>query len=93
MFLRCLSNRLTEFKSNEISFWQWAYLEKRDRQEFIFNLIAKIDDLKHLSTKMYVTFTDFADTFGSVSHEFIFDSLEKFNIPEMYFNLIKDLSI
>ena len=42
---------------------------------------------------MYVTFTDFADTFGSVSHEFIFDSLEKFNIPEMYFNLIKDLSI
>ena len=68
-----------------MSFWKKAYLEKRDRQELIFNLITEIDDLKHLSTKMYVTFIDFADAFGSVSHEFIFDSLEKFNIPETYF--------
>ena len=36
---------------------------------------------------MYVTFIDFADTFGSVSHEFIFDSLERFNIPETYCTL------
>ena len=40
---------------------------------------------------MYVTFIDCADAFGSVSHEFIFDSLERFNIPETYCNLIKDL--
>ena len=73
VFLRCLWNRLIEFTSNEISFWQRTYLEKRDRQELIFNLITEIDDLKDLSTKMYVTFIDFA--FGSVSHEFIFDSL------------------
>ena len=74
-----------------MSFWKKAYLEKRDRQELIFNLITEIDDLKHLSTKMYVTFIDFADAFGSVSHEFIFDSLEKFNIPETYCTLIKDI--
>ena len=47
-----------------MSFWKKAYLEKRDRQELIFNLITEIDDLKHLSTKMYVTFIDFADAFG-----------------------------
>ena len=40
---------------------------------------------------MYVTFTDFAGASGSVSHEFIFDSLDRFNIPETYCNLIKDL--
>ena len=40
---------------------------------------------------MYVTLIDFADGFGSVSHEFIFDSLERFNIPETYCTLIKDL--
>ena len=91
VFSRCLCNRLIEFISNEISFWQGAYLEKRDRQEFIFNLITETDNLKYLSTKIYVTFTDFADAFGSVSHEFIFDSLEKFNIPETYCPLIKDL--
>jgi len=66
-------------------------MEKRDRQELIFNLITEIDDFKHLSTKMYVTFIDFADAFGSVSHEFIFESLEKLNIPETYLIIIKDL--
>ena len=91
MFSHCLCNRLIEFVSNEISFWQRAYLEWRDRQELIFNLITEIDDLKHLNTKMYVTFIDFADAFGSVSHEFIFDSLDRFDIPETYCNLIKDL--
>ena len=80
MFSHCLCNRLIEFMSNKISFWQ----------ELLFNLITEIDDLKHLSTKMYVAFTDFADTFGSVSHKFIFDSLDRFNIPETYCNLIKD---
>ena len=74
VFSRCHCNRLIEFISNEISFWQRTYLEKRDRQE--------IDNLKHLSTKMYVTlYTLLFDAFGSVSHEFIFDSLERFNIP------------
>ena len=45
MFTRCLWNRLLEFISHEMSFWQRAYLEKRDRQELIFNLITEIDDL------------------------------------------------
>ena len=54
-------------------------------------MITKIDDLKHLSTEIYVTFIDFPDAFGSVLHEFIFDSLERFNIPERYCTLIKDL--
>ena len=53
VFSRCFCNRLIEFISNEISFWQRAYLEKHVRQELIFSLITKIDDLKHLSTKMY----------------------------------------
>ena len=91
VFSRCLCNRLIEFISNELSFSQRVYLEKRDRQELLFNLITEIDDLKHLNTKMYVTFIDFADAYGSVSHEFIIDSLERFNITETYCTLIKDL--
>ena len=91
MFSLCLCNRSIEFISNEISFWQRAYLEKRERQELIFNLITEIEDLKHLNTKMYVTFIDFADAYGSFSHEFIIDSLERFNITETYCTLIKDL--
>ena len=40
---------------------------------------------------MYVTFIDFADAFCSASREFIFDSLEKFSIPETDCTLIKGL--
>ena len=40
VFSPCLCNRVIEFISNEISFWQRTYLEKRDHQELIFNLIT-----------------------------------------------------
>ena len=40
---------------------------------------------------MYVAFINFADASGSVLQEFIFDSVERFNIPKTYCNLIKDL--
>ena len=69
----CLRNRIITFVSNEIAFWQRAYLEKRDRQELIFLLKTEIDNFRHLSTKIIVTFINFTDAFGSVSHEIIFE--------------------
>ena len=79
------------FVSNEIAFWQGAYLEKRDRLELIFLLKTEIDDFKHLSTKMIVTFIDFTDAFGSASHYFIFECLERFNMSHTYTEIIKVL--
>ena len=90
-FSRCLCNRIITFVSNEIVFWQRAYLEKRDRQELIFLLKTEIDDFKHLSTKMIVTFIDFTDAFRSVSRDFIFECLQRFNIRCTYIEIIKDL--
>ena len=87
----CLRNRIITFVSNEIAFWQRAYLEKRDRQELIFLLKTEIDNFRHLSTKIIVTFINFTDAFGSVSHEIIFECLERFNIPRTYIEIIKDL--
>ena len=52
-----------------------------------------MDDFRHLSTKFYTVFIDFADAFGSVKHTFIFESLEHFNIPAIYNCLIEDLYI
>ena len=87
----CLCSRIITFVSNEIAFWQRGYLEKRDRQELVFLLKTEIDDFKHLSTKMILTFIDFVDAFVSVSHDFIFECLERFNIPRIYIEIIKDL--
>ena len=40
---------------------------------------------------MIANFIDFTDVFGSVSHDFIFECLERFNIPRTYIEIIKDL--
>ena len=40
---------------------------------------------------MIVTFIDFTAMFESLSHDFIFECLERFNIPPTYIEIIKDL--
>ena len=91
VFSRCLCNRLKPFVTNEILFWQIAYLNKRDRQDMIYNLMTEIVDVKCMSMRMFVAFINFADAFDSVSHKSILESLEKFNIPKVYRDLIEDL--
>ena len=49
-----------------------------------------MDDFRHKITKFIVVFIDFVDAFGSVKHEFIFET-SHFGIPEKYACLIKDL--
>ena len=91
VFSVCLCERISPFIQKEIAFWQRAYLKKRDRQELIFNLMTEIDDFKHISTKFYLAFIDFADAFGSVDHKFIFETLETFGVPRIYCELIENL--
>ena len=91
IFSVCLCERISPYIQTEIAFWQRAYLKKRDRQELIFNLITEIDDFKHISTKFYLGFIDFADAFGSLDHKFIFKTLESFDIPHVYCVLIENL--
>ena len=92
VFSRCLCNRIIAFVFNEIAFWQRKYLGKRDRQELIYLLKTEIDDFKHLSTKMIVTFIDFTDVFGSVSRDFIFECLKRFNISRTVEPVLKTTS-
>ena len=60
---------------------------KCDRQD----LMTKIDDFRPLSIKMFVTCIGFADMLGSVFHKFIQKILEKFDIPQVFHDLIEDL--
>ena len=60
-------------------------------QELIFTLKSAIDDFRHMSTKFYLIFIDFADAlpFGRVNHTFMFETLRVFNIPDIY-NCLKE---
>ena len=76
---------------SKIDFWQRAFLNKRDRQELIYTLKTEFDDFPHKSTKLTSLFTDFADVFGSVNHQFLFEAIKYFDIPDIYNCLMEDL--
>ena len=63
----------------------------RSDKELIFNIMTEIDDFKHISTRIFIAFIDFADAFGSVTHKFIFETLKQFDIPHAYCVLIENL--
>ena len=90
IFSKAICQRLLPYVSDRIPFWQRAYLQKRDRQELIFSLKTAIDDFKRLSTKFYVVFIDFADAFGSVNHEYMFETLQDLGIPYPLLCIIED---
>ena len=58
----------------------------------IYTLKIAIDDFRHLSAILNVVFIDFADAFGSIKHDFIFETLMDFGIPQMFCCLTEDLS-
>lgn len=91
IFSKAMCERVLPFVSQKLEFLQRAFLSKRDRQDLIFTLKTEIDDFRHLSTKMSAVFIDFSDAFGSVDHDFIFETLQLFDIPLMYCCLIEDM--
>ena len=69
----------------------WNYGVKNVIWELIFSLKTSFDDFRHQSKKHYCLFIDFADAFGNVNHQFIFETLVHFNIPLSLCCLIEDL--
>ena len=88
IFSKAICQKLLPYISDRIPFWQRAYLQKR---ELIFCLETAIDDFKRLSTKLHVVFIDFADAFGSVNHEYMFETLQNLGIPYSLLCIIEDI--
>ena len=88
---KAICNRIISIISSKINFWQRAFLNKRDRLELIYTLKTAFDDFRHKSTKFTSVFIDFADAFGSVNHQFLFETLQYFDVPDIYSCLIEDL--
>ena len=80
---KAICNRIIPIISNKIGFWQRTFLNKRDSQELIYTLKTAFDDFRHKSTKFTSVFTGFADAFGKVDHQFLFETLQYFDIPDI----------
>ena len=88
---KAICNKIIPIILSKIDFWQRSFLNKSDRQELIYTLKTAFDDFHHKSTKFTSVFIDFADAFGSVNHQFLFETLQYFDIPDIYNCLIEDL--
>ena len=91
VFSNALCKRILPFITNEIAFWQRAYMNHRNRKELIFALKTSIVDIKHMCNSIYIAFIDFADAFGSVKLDYVFETLDHFNIPRIYSCLLENL--
>ena len=88
---KAICNEIILIILSKIDFWQRAFLNKSDCQELIYTLKTAIEDFHHKSTKFTSVFIDFAYAFGSVNHQFLFETLQLFDIPDIYNCLIEDL--
>ena len=88
---KAICNEIILIILSKIDFWQQAFLNKSDCQELIYTLKTAIEDFHHKSTKFTSVFIDFAYAFGSVNHQFLFETLQLFDIPDIYNCLIEDL--
>ena len=92
LFIKCLLERIkSTVINNSISYWQRAYMEKRDCQEQIFCMKTATDDFKHRSSTFYASFIDFKDAFGSLDHRFLIYSLPESGIEHTYCRIIADI--
>ena len=88
---KAISNRIIPIILFKIDFQQQAFLNKRDHQELIHTSRTAFDNFPHKSTKFTSVFIDFADAFGSVNHQFLFEALQYFDIPDKCNCLIEGL--
>ena len=93
LFMKLLERRIIPWivDNNVLSPKQKGSMPRNGLQEHVFCLNSSITDFRHQSGKMFVTFIDLADAFGSINHDYMIDSLRVYGYPESIVNLTKDI--
>lgn len=60
-------------------------------QEHVFTLKTDIADFLHKSSKMYITFIDIKDAFGSIDHKIMLNELTIMGYPEQVISITRDI--
>ena len=93
LFAKILSRRTIPWvmDNNRITTKQKGALPRNGLHEHVFCLTSAISDFRHRTGKMYITFIDLADAFGSIDHEFMIYALKLYGYPETFVRLTEDL--
>ena len=67
------------------------FARKKQAGSVCFSLKTALDDFKNMSTKLHILLIDFGDAYGSIKYDKMIQTLNKYDIPATYFEIIKDI--
>ncbi len=93
LFMRLLQKRAMPWIVNTKRLYskQKGSLPRSGLHEHVFGLQSDIDNFKHLSQKLCITFIDIKDAFGSIDHEIMLNALKLFGYPSLVCDLTRDI--
>ncbi len=78
-------------ETKRLSSKQKGSLPRNGLQEHVYELRTSIDNLKHLSSKFFMTFVDIKDAFGSLDHAYMLNVMAEAGYPECIIEITKDI--
>ena len=93
LFMSVIQTRIMPWIVNtqRLSCRQKGSLPRNGLQEHVYCLKTAINDFFHQSSKMFITFVDLKDAFGSLDHDVMIQSLQQAGYPDYVIDLTRDI--
>ena len=93
LFMSVIQTRLMPWivNTHRLSCRQKGSLPRNGLQEHVYCLKTAVNDFFHQSSKMFITFVDLKDAFGSLDHDVMIQSLQQAGYPEYVIDLTRDI--
>ena len=93
IYMKLLQSRAMPWivDTGRLSSKQKGSLPRNGLQEHVFCLRSEISNLKHISSKLFVTFVDIKDAFGSLDHEYMLKVMQLCNYPAEIVDITRDI--
>ena len=93
IYMKLIQQKLVPWivDTQRLSRRQKGSMPRNGLQEHVFTLKADITDFLHTSSKLYVTFIDIKDAFGSIDHKMMLNEMAEAGYPEQIISITKDI--
>jgi len=93
IYMKLIQSRLSPWieSTNRLSSRQKGSVPRNGLQEHVFCLKTTIDNFKHTSAKLFTTFVDIKDAYGSVDHRIMLEAMERSGYPQQIIDITKDI--
>ena len=93
LFMSIIQKRIMPWicDTGRLSQRQKGSLPRNGLQEHVFCLKSAVTDFLHQSSKLFVTFIDLKDAFGSIDHEFMISCLQAASYPPYVIQITRDV--